>query len=701
MFSFLGATEEPVSTSSAAEIAALKTQVDDAKKAQAAAEARALKAEKALATSDNASLVAAKEDVEKRLALCTKELADAVQKYRLLVVDATKAAQVEITTNDAIKSTIAKIKDDTGVTAKINDREVADLKVENAGLRKDNKGKDETIDELRRACKQMAAGRVEDMEAITEKLGEHKDKHANVLDKVATELAAETTKYATTANTVGDTAIKAAVAEKAAMQAMEQAREAEEKVEALAAEKADLQDKVADAKAKEARMSSQIMAISNQLTEQRTENMMLQDEMGSLKDKADKAAQEQQKQIADKGNEAQDLRDKVADLKELLKMAAAELDDVKTDKKEADELCERLRKQLADQRALASMALNAQDAAHAGAGNAAKQVNDILNAAEDKEQAFREEKKALLSKISELMEKTEEASGLADTAQKKINDAKVAQTKEINNMMSAHNKEVEANGERIRQLQLENEKLMTENDVLLNKLASQQRAAVADMARIQDLESTLQALKEMNAALLLEISALKAELAAIKAMYDTLKAQYDALRDESMDIKNSLNEAMSRLSSTNSSTSAVKDELKDQQDKNKYLQGALAQNQDKLNNIEAEVKALERRNADLVPQVQALKAEKAELANALVAVKADNKKLQTTLIDTRKETTTKTMRLPPGFQDKIDDLTRQLKTAEKLTTQIQQDMVPIEEETTEVHTDHAESRLEEESHTEA
>ena len=699
MFSFFGSNGESASSSSgsgasssssggsaaaaagadASIVASLKKEVEDLRKLLTKTEAKAAAAEALNNDGSDVGVLKGKVvELEAKLALAAKELADAVQKYRLLIIDASKAAHVEVTTNDAIKATIEKQKDDFIFRDQTN--AMAQLKSEIEALKKQLSDKDKTIDEQKELFQQKHAEWVAQTENLVAAMGEHKVAHSNVLNTVADELQQQQKKNQEVANTVGDTEVKTQQAAQVAAKATEKLEASEKAVAEAQLQLAALSSELADLQASSSKTESTNQALNRQITESRNSQIILEGQIEALNEKLAKAARDGDAQVAAMERKVDGLKEKLLDAEGELKKSnddlARALADVAKAKAEKDAVA----RNLADQRDLNEKALGAKDAANTTAATAAKQIADLAADAANKDEAYRTERKALLSRIDELQRAATETSAIPVQWQRKLDDTVAAKAKELNALMAAHASENDANMQQLKQLKAVNDSLTAQNDDLGKKLATTSRGWDQDKGRISALEADLKTLKDKYADLPAQLSAAKMDAAAAQRMYEGQAALADQLRTQVLQVQGQLGTAQAQLSaaqtSTTATTQAVMGELQEVQTHNNFLRDKVADLQTQIAGLEADIGNLERQKMELGAANAALKADNKDLEKNLEATTNTLKEKETQLTT---ETITKTQRLPEGLQDKIDILTTQLRQVQSLTVSIQQDMVPVEE----------------------
>ena len=677
-----GASSETKSANgsdTSAEIDSLKQEVEDLRSLLAKTEAKASAAE-ALSTdgSDVGQLRAKVIDLEGKWALTNKELADAVQKYRLLIIDASKAAQMETVTNAAIKETIQQQKDDFRYrdgTDTINS-----LNGEVQRLKDLLNQKEKEKDALAKEFQDKHAEWVEKTDQLVGTMGDHKNAHSKVLVTLADEITALQDKSKAVADSVGDKDAQAEKANKNAAQAAEKLDAAEKEQEKLQQQAKNLAMSLSDLNASNSKLSSTNSALNQQITESRNQQILLEGQIDGLNDKMQKAARDHEVALKDMERKQDALKSKLLDTEAELKKANDELQRTLSDVAKAKAAAEAAAKMLADQRELNERALGAKDAANSTASEAAKQLQDLLAGAQKKDDDFRLERKTLLSKIDDLMRQQAENAAVPVVWQKKLDDLSSNKLRELNALMAAHAAENEANAQQLRQLKSINDGLMAQNDELNKKLAQLSRQWDQDKAKISALEAELKATKDKYADLPALLSAAKLENAALQKLTDDQDAIIADLRPQIAKLQGEVAHSTAQLnasrSSSESTNSAVMSELIDAQNQNGFLRDKVADLQTQIAGYEADVANLERQKLELQANNAALKAENKDLGQNIDNLNSNLREKETQL---QTEVITKTQRLPEGLQDKIDILTTQLKQVQVLTTSIQLDMVPVEE----------------------
>ena len=686
MFSiFSGASGASSETKSAngsdtsAEVDSLKQEVEDLRKLLAKTEAKANAAE-ALSNdgSDVGQLRAKVIDLEGKWALTNKELADAVQKYRLLIIDASKAAQMETVTNAAIKETIQQQKDD--FRFRDGTDQINFLNGELQRLKDLLNQKEKEKDALAKEFQDKHAEWVDRTDQLVGTMGDHKNAHSKVLGTLADEIAALQDKSKAVADSVGDKDAQAEKANKNAAQAAEKLEAAEKEQEKLQQQAKNLATSLSDLNASNLKMSSTNNALNQQITESRNQQILLEGQIDGLNDKIQKAGRDHEAALKDMERKQDALKSKLLDTEAELKKANDELQRTLSDVAKAKAAAEAAAKMLADQRELNERALGAKDAANSTASEAAKQLQDLLSAAQKKDDDFRLERKTLLSKIDDLMRQLTDNAAVPVVWQKKLDDLSSNKLRELNALMAAHAAENEANAQQLRQLKSINDGLMAQNDELNKKLAQLNRQWDQDKAKISALEAELKATKDKYADLPALLSAAKLENVALQKLCDDQDAIIADLRPQIAKIQGELAHSTAQLnasrSSSESTNTAVMSELTDAQNQNAFLRDKVADLQTQIAGYEADVGNLERQKLELQANNAALKAENKDLGQNIDNLNSNLREKETQL---QTEVITKTQRLPEGLQDKIDILTTQLKQVQVLTTAIQQDMVPVEE----------------------
>lgn len=664
-----------------AEITSLKQEVEHLRKLLSRSEAKANAAIAAAAANDESDIGVLKfkaSEAERKLELCQTELNDAVIKYRILIMDASKAAHVEVQTSDKIKETIQKQKDDFCCRECTDD--VRDMKDEIERLKLLLSQKDNKIESLRRDCQLKHIRWTEDTEKLVNQLGDHKDSHNKVLDTVGTEIENLQKKNQEVADVQGDTAAKAKKADKEAQKAAAKLADVEKEKDALEQQAQNLQTALSDLNAINAKLGSTNSSLNQQITEVRNEQISLESKVETLQDQLAKAARDKDNAISDMEKKNDQLKEKIFDVEDELRRAQDDLLSTNNEVAKAKAALEALNRTLADQRELHDKALGAKDAAHNTANSASKQVADLLADSQRKDEAYRIERKALLEKIDALMMQAIDSQSQTSSFQSRIDSAVAQKSIEMNTLMTVHSAENEANNQQLRQLKAANDNLMSVNEELNRKIAQLSRQSDQDKSRIGDLEAQIKALSIKYGDMPAQLAALKSELTTLQRLYEDQLAQNNDLRNnlnEALQTTSNLQAKLSSLQSTsNASTASIRDEVKEVQTQNTVLRDKIGGLTNQISGLEADVKALERRSLELTANNAALKADNANLEKNLVAAQSEATQLRT--IQTT-EIITKTQRLPEGLQDKIDSLTTQLKQAQSLTFAIQQDMAPVEE----------------------
>jgi len=689
MFSFLtgsadSADSKPSSDSvsngsaDAEQISTLKSEVESLRKLLAKTEAKAAAAE-ALNDdgSDASKLKTQLLDTQHKLELSKKELADAVQKYRILVIDSSKAAQLEVVTNEAIKATIQQQKDDF----KFRDGtdKMAGLQAELDKLKAQLAEKDKKIDGLTKEFQDKHAEWVDKTDKLVAQMGEHKEGHSKVLNTVVGELEEQQKALNQVKDNQGDKDAQTQKATKEAAKASEKLDAAEKAKEQLQGELQSLSSQLSEMSETSSKLTSTNSALNQQITDARNKQIGLEGQIDDLNNKLKQAARDKEAELAALERKLDALKDKLLDTENELSKANDELTRAVADVAKAKAAQDALNKLLADQRDLTDKTLNSKEAAHAGAAAASKQMADLIADAAAKDEAHKIERKTLLGKIDDLLRSQTETQNIPLVWQKKLDDANAAKAKDINSMLDSHAKQNEANSQQIKQLKAVNDNLIAQNEDLTKKLALMSRQMDQDKARISALENDLKTTKEKYADLPNQLSAAKMERDQYKKLYEDQIPVINDLRRKQLDLQGELAESQSKLaasqSSSESNTNSILKEMNDSKQQNAFLRDKVADLQTQIAGLDADIANLERQKLELTAGNAALKAENKQLQGDLDDSQAALKEKETQLTT---ETITKTMRLPEGLQDKIDTLTTQLKQVQSLTVAIQMDMVPEE-----------------------
>jgi chromosome segregation ATPase len=548
---------DAASSSSSSEVASLKSEIESLRRLLTKTEA---KAEAATALnndgSDIGTLRTKLADTESKLTLTMQELADAVQKYRLLVIDASKAAHSEVKTNDAIKDTIQKQNYEMGNIAKDQQKDIQDLRDQLAALKAQLQDRDEKIHDLKKENADRHKEWTDNTAQLVNQIGDHKQTHSNVISTVAGELQNEQKKNEHVANNVGDTQNKAIKATADAEKAKEKVAVFEAVVAETQAQNLVLQSSVADLTSTSETLKSTNQQLNQQITETRNQQIALQAQIVAMKDQIAKANRDKDQVAAEAERKQDALKDKLLDAQEELRKTAEDLNRALADAAKAKAAQDQLAKTLADTRDLHDKTLGAKDAAHDTASTATQQVAGLLADAEQKAEQYRNERKALLDKIDDLMRNLNAATTDSMQAQKRIDDVAAQKTKEMTKLMDAHAKENEANAQQLKQLKTINDNLVAQLDDANKKLRAAQRQNDVDQSKIGALEADLKAAREKLADLPAQLSAAKGEAATNQKLYEGALVQIGDLRTKMNTLLQENTELGSRIEAVTSQSSA-------------------------------------------------------------------------------------------------------------------------------------------------
>lgn len=624
---------------------------------------------------------------EKKLALCKKELNDAITKYRLLVHDTARTREAEKESQKVHLDVIENLKTDQDLLNEQHDQEVAMLNKKNHCLQTECVKKDEIIDKLKDDMREVLLEKNEDALKLIDAHGKNKKALAKELSTVVGELDDAVKEKEELKNKTDDVEDRAEKMKEFALGIQGKLEDCDKNCKAKDKALDDAKKKIDDLDKEKEKLKDQVSGLRSRLDSTQRENSVLHSENMSLKDIVEQVKNEARSKGDDHEKALQDSFDYSRGLENTISALRAELAKALFDRDAARADIDHLKQEVIDLKAALDKANIAKDAAVQSAMKAGQVIETLLKEQAAREETFRNERNALLLKIEDLLFELEKKKEENRIQQIKLDRAQADKASEIATLMALHAAENEAAQQELQLIKSQLFQTKASKDALEENEKRLKEEKAVDKAIIDDLKNQLRNLRDRTDGLVNENNNIKDALAGAQAQIKSQQDEINRLLDESASLRNR-NSSLEQMLASQKST--LENKLKHAGDQLLALKGEREDSQTRdvdVVNVVKDLKDLQKENQDLKKKIPELekkvfdaeskkKAVEAQLEAELALSAANKEKIKTL---TEQTATTKIQRLPPGLQEKIDHLTLQLRAAQQISQELQSDMVPVEE----------------------
>jgi len=618
---------------------------------------------------------------QKKLELCKKELNDAVTKYKLLISETNKTREAEKNACLCHGQVMDAGKKDAAVLIGQHQQELEVYNKKINCLNTEIKGKEALIDKLKGDMSDLLLGRGDEAKMLIAAHTKVKNQHANEFNHVV--------------NDLDEVSEKCSLAERALDQKDKRNKDLEgfavklqgdndiitSKLKDKTNECEGLKDDVKNLVTDNKKLSGQVSGLQNQLDTSNKEKSQLLNENMGLRDDIGRVKNEAQTSRFSNDKELDLLRDSERKLSQQLASLKAELARLLA---ERDDLLMKVQKLQNENVELLKELNNLRDAAAASAASAAKHMEQLNREQQQREDAFRAERNALLAKIEDLLREIQVRKDEMRIYQARIDKINAEKAAELANLMTHHAAEIEANNTELMRARSDLTQSKMRIQQLEDELADQRKAVEMEKSHEETLEHELQMARFKIGELQQNIHDLESMNAALQNKYDNLKADFDNMKmmyDNSLAAIENVKGQLSAMAKSKAEAIAdLENKVRSLMSKTSSSESSELQSQSQINNLKNEVQQLEGQLAQKKAEIKGLQGQKAALEQELavqVEVAAASKNKLTSLQESINTTTRQ--RIPDGLQEKIDQLTYQLRQTQILAMDVQQNMIPVEE----------------------
>jgi len=621
------------------------------------------------------------DNTSKKLELCKKELNDAVTKYRLLISETNKTREAEKNACLCHGQVMDGSKKDVATLIGQHQQELEIYNKKIGCLNTEIKLKEALIDKLKSDVSDSLLNRGDESKLLIAAHTKVKNQHANEFNHVVNDLDEASEKLLLTEKALEQKDKRNKDLEGFAVKLQGDNDFVSSKLKDKSKECEELKDEVKTVTADNKKLSGQVSGLQNQLDTSNKEKSQLLNENMGLREDIGKVKNEAQSSRFSNDKELDMLRDSERKLSQSLATLKGELGRLMA---ERDDLLQKVNKLQHDNVELLKELNSVRDAAANSAASAAKHMEQLNREQQQREDAFRAERNALLAKIEDLLREIQIRKDEMRIYQAKIDKINAEKAIELANLMTLHATEIEANNSELMRARGEIIQGKMRISQLEDELKDMRKEYEVEKAHDEDLEHQLQLqrfkvgelqqnihdLESLNSALQNKFDNMKADYGNMKMMYDNSLSAIENLKGQLSAMAKSKAEAISDLES----------KIKSLMSKSTTSASSEMQSQQAISGFKNEVAQLESQLAQKRAEIKALQGQKAALEQELavqVEVAATSKNKLTSLQESINTTTRQ--RIPDGLQEKIDQLTYQLRQTQIIAMDVQQNMIPVEE----------------------
>lgn len=621
------------------------------------------------------------DSTSKKLELCKKELNDAITKYRLLISETNKTRDAEKNACSCHGQVMDGSKKDVANLIGQHQQELEIYNKKIGCLNTEIKLKEALIDKLKGDMADTLLNRGDDSKLLIAAHTKVKNQHANEFNHVVNDLDEASEKLLLTEKALDQKDKRNKDLEGFAVKLQGDNDFITNKLKDKSKECEDLKEEVQEVKSDNKKLSNQVSGLQTQLDTSNKEKSQLMGENMGLREDIGKVKNEAQSSRFSNDKELDMLRDSERKLSQSLATNKAELSRLIS---ERDDLAQKCNKLQNDNIELLKELNSLRDAAGASAASAAKHMEQLNREQQQREDAFRAERNALLAKIEDMLREIQVRKDEMRIYQARIDKINAEKAAELANLMTLHAAEIEANNSELMRARGDISQSKMRINQLEDEIRDLRKELENEKAHDDDLEHQLQLQRFKVGELQQQIHELESLNSALQSKFDNMKADYDNMKmmyDNSLSAVEQLKNQLSSLAKSKADAiSELENKIKTLMSKSSSSESSGLQSQQAIVNLKMEMSQLEAQLAQKKGEIKNLQSQKADLEQELavqVEVALTSKNKLTTLQESINTTTRQ--RIPDGLQEKIDQLTYQLRQTQIIAMDVQQNMIPIEE----------------------
>lgn len=621
------------------------------------------------------------DSTNKKLELCKKELNDAVTKYRLLISETNKTRESEKNACLCHGQVMDGSKKDVATLIGQHQQELDMYNKKINCLNTEVKLKEGLIDKLKNDISDILLNKGDDSKMLIAAHTKVKNQHANEFNHVVNDLDEASEKLQLTEKALEQKDKRNKDLEGFAVKLQGDNDVINSKLKDKVKECDELKDEVKTITADNKKLSGQVSGLQNQLDTSNKEKSQLLNENMGLREDIGKVKSEAQSSRFNNDKELDMLRDSERKLSQSLASLKADLARLMA---ERDDLLQKVNKLQYENGELLKELNSAREAAAASAASAAKHMEQLNREQQQREDGFRAERNALLAKIEDLLREIQVRKDEMRLYQAKIDKINAEKAAELANLMTHHAAEIEANNSELMRARSEIAQGKMRINQFEDEIKDLRKDIQVERVHEEDLEHQLQLQRFKVGELQQQIHDLEALNSALQNKYDNMKADFDNMKmmyDNSLSAVENLKSQLSSMAKSKAeATSDLENKIRSLMTKSSSSESSEMQSQQAISGLKMEVNQLEGQLSQKKAEIKTLQGQKAALEQELavqVEVAANSKNKLTALQETINTTTRQ--RIPDGLQEKIDQLTYQLRQTQIIAMDVQQNMIPVEE----------------------